>query len=344
MASKSFGLDIGARSIKAVSVSRQKNDFFLESSFAMPAPLRGMLPSTPSDEQEMAGALKKVVVNAKIKTKNVNIALPEDKVYTNIIEMPILSDSELASAIHWEAERYIPQPLSEINLVWSVLKKNEKMRILTVGAPITIVQKYQRVIDMAGLKISAIETEILSIVRALVYNKGGSLQNFPHTVIVNIDEEHTSLVIIKEGLLIFNYFIPTGAAAISRALEADFGLGKSESEEYKKVYGISKEGMGGKMRGAIEPILLSILNEVKKALAFYAEKYKDSTLIQQIVLSGGTAKLPGIELFFADAMGIETTIANPWQVLTNQNLPKEVLNSSSEYTIAVGLAMRDYYG
>jgi len=344
MSVKSFGLDIGVASIKAVSLNRQKNDFFLESSFAIPSPLRGMLASTPSDEQEMATTLKKVVVNAKIKTKNVNIALPEDKVYTNIVQMPILSDSELVSAIHWEAERYIPQPLSEINLVWSVLRKNQEMRILTVGAPIAFVQKYQRVIGMAGLKISAIETEILSIVRALVYNKEGNLQNFPQTLIVNIDEEHTSLAIVKEGLLTFNYFIPTGGAAISRALEADFGLDKSESEEYKKVYGISKEGMGGKMRSAIEPILLSLLNEIKKALAFYVEKYKDSTLMQQIVLSGGTAKLPGIELFFADALGIETIIANPWQVLTNQNLPKEVLNSSSEYTIAVGLAMRDYYG
>jgi type IV pilus assembly protein PilM len=340
MNTKSFGLDIGATSIKAVSLQSQKNGFLLDSSFMMPIPLKGMLSSSPLDEQEMAEALKKVVDNAKITTKNVNIALPENKIYTSVIEMPLLSDKELASAIYWEAEQYIPVPLSQINLVWTILKKDEKVRVLMVGAPTTVINKYQRILEMAGFKIAAIETEILSAIRALVYNKGSG--NFPHTVITNIGAENTSLAIIKEGLLIFTYSIPTGGAAINRALEADFGLSQSASEEYKKVYGISKEGVGGKIGSAIEPILTSILNEFKKALAFYSQKYKDTPLIQQIVLSGGTARLPGIQLFFADALGIETAIANPWGALTNQNLPKEILDSASEYTIAVGLAMRGY--
>lgn len=336
--SNAFGLDIGITSIKAVALSRQKNGFLLDSSFITPTPLNGMLSSSPLDEQEMAAALKNAVAKAKIKTKNVNITLPEDKVYTNIIEMPILSDKELASAIHWQADEYIPVPLSEVNLVWGVLKKDENLRILMVGAPTAIIKKYARVIQMAGLNIVAIETEILSITRALVYNR----ENFPHTVIININEEYTSLAIIKEGVLIFTYSVPTGGAAITRALEADFGLSQAESEEYKKVYGITKEGVGGKIRLAIEPILSSILDEIKKALAFYQEKYKDNASIQQIVLSGGIVRLPGIELFFADNLGIETAIADPWQIIGNQNLPKDVLDRASEYTVAVGLAMRNY--
>ena len=336
MTNKSFGLDIGATTIKAVSLTRQKNGFLLESSFIMPTPVKGMYSNSPLDEQEMAESLKKVVDNAKITTKNVNIALPENKVYTNVIEMPVMSDKELASAINFEAEQYIPVPLSEINLVWSVLKRDEKIRVLMVGAPTIDINKYQRTIAMAGLNIVGIETEILSAIRALVH------ASIPQTLIINIGAENTSLAIIRDGVLIFTYSVPTGGAAINRALEADFGISASESEEYKKVYGMSKEGVGGKVGSSIEAILASILNEIKKTLAFYAQKYKDDTIIQQIVLSGGTAKLPGIQLFFAENLGIETAIANPWQVLTNQNLPKEMLDNAAEYTIAVGLAMRGY--
>ena len=340
MSSKSFGLDIGVTSIKAVSLQRDKNGFLLEASFIMPSPLKGILATSPIEEHEAAETLKKVVSNAKIKTKNVNVALPDNKVYTSVVEMPNLSNKELASALQWEAEQYIPIPLSEINLVWNVLKRDEKMRILMVGAQASVIAKYQKIIEMAGLNIASIETEILSAIRALVYNKDKS--HFPHIVIINIGSEYTSLAIIKEGTLIFNYSIPIGGAAINRALEADFGLSQSASEEYKKVYGISKEGVGGKIGSSIEPILASILNDVKKALAFYAEKHKDNDSLQQIVLCGGTAKLPGIQLFFADSLGIETAIANPWQFLTNQNLPKEILDNASDYTVAVGLAMRGY--
>jgi len=340
MSNNSFGLDIGATSIKAVSLVREKNGFLLNASFMMPTPLKGVLSASPIDEHEMAQALKNVVSSSKITTKNVNIALPDNKVYTSVVEMPNLSNKELTSALQWEAEQYIPIPLADINLVWSVLKKDEKVRVLMVGAQASVISKYQKIIEMAGLNIASIETEILSAIRVLVYNKDKS--HFPHIVIINIGSENTSLAIIKDGLLIFNYSIPIGGAAINRALEADFGLSSEASEEYKKVYGMSKEGVGGKIGSAIEPILASILNDVKKALAFYAQKYKSNDSIQQIVLCGGTAKLPGIDLFFADSLGIETAIANPWQVLTSQDLPKEILDNASDYTVAVGLAMRGY--
>ena len=343
MASKSFGLDIGVTSIKAVSLVREKNGFLLDASFMMPSPLRGILSVSPIDEHEMAEALKNVVASAKITTKSVNIALPDNKVYTSVVEMPNLSNKELASALQWEAEQYIPVPLADINLVWSILKRDEKIRVLMVGVQTSVVSKYQKIIEMAGLNIVSIETEILSAIRALVYNRDEKLRgNFPHTVIMNIGAENTSLAIIKEGLLIFNYSIPIGGSAINRALEADFGLSQSASEEYKKVYGISKEGVGGKIGSAIEPILVSILNDLKKALAFYAQKYKDNDAIQQILLCGGTAKIPGIQLFFADKLGIETAISNPWQVLINQDLPSVLLENTSDYTVAVGLAMRGY--
>ncbi|OGH30406.1 MAG: hypothetical protein A3B41_01890 [Candidatus Levybacteria bacterium RIFCSPLOWO2_01_FULL_37_26] len=343
MNTKSFGLDIGATSIKAVSLVRQKNGFLLDASFIMPAPLKGILAASPIDEHETAEAIKKVVNSAKITAKNVNIALPDNKVYTNVVEMPNLSNKELSNALQWEAEQYIPVPLSEINLVWNVLKKDEKMRILMVGVQVSVISKYQKIIEMAGFNIASVETEILSVIRALTYNRDPNMmKNFPHTVIMNIGAENTSLAIIKEGLLIFNYSIPIGGSAINRALEADFGLSASDSEEYKRVYGISKEGVGGKIGMAIEPILTSILSELKKALAFYTQKYKDSESIRQIVLCGGSAKLPGIQLFFADSLGIETGIVDPWHVLESKNLPKALLDNGSDYAVAVGLAMRGY--
>ncbi len=114
---------------------------------------------------------------SKIVSKFVNVALPENQVYTKVIEMPILSDKELSSAIFWEAEQNIPVPLSTITLAWNVLKRpqkaigNEKMHVLMVGAPSVLVNKYQKVLLMAGLRINALETELLSIIRALVLSE-----------------------------------------------------------------------------------------------------------------------------------------------------------------------------
>lgn len=338
---KSIGLDIGMTKIKAISLSRVNNAFTLNSFQVVDTPPKGMLSESPLDEEAMAQALKKVVDNLKVNSKSVNIALSDNQVYTKVIEMPPLTDKELSLAIYWEAERHIPVALSTITLVWSVLKRpsnssaNEKMQVLMVGAPTVLINKYQKVLQMAGLSLNSIETETLAIVRALV------APNLPPTIIVSIGAINTSLAIIKDGILVLTYSIQTGGNAISRSIEADFGLTLSQSEEYKKTYGFSKEGAGKKIGKSTEPILSSILLEIKKALAFYSQKYKDDSIIQQILLSGGTAKLPGIDLFFAENLGIETVVAAPWKIFANQKVPLEILNSNSDYTIALGLAMRD---
>ncbi|MCL5433253.1 MAG: type IV pilus assembly protein PilM [Patescibacteria group bacterium] len=349
-----FGLDIGATTIKTVWLSGDGNGFILNSASILPTPPKGMFSESPLDQEEMARAIRKIVDDSKIATKYVNIALPESQVYTRVLEMPRLSDKELSSAIYWEAEQYIPVPLNSITLDWLVLKRPqteaEKMEVLLVGAPTALVDKYQKVLTMAGLTISCLESEILSAVRSLVVNpatdpdkaKIANEKIFPNTLIIHIGALSTSLAIINNGTIAFTYLIPTGGAAINRAIATDFGFSESQAEEYKKVYGVSTESLGGKIGKATMPILMTIVTEVKKAVAFYNEKYKSNSPIQQILLSGGTAKLPGVTTFFTQNCGIETAIANPWNILSSQQVPKEIIDNASDYTIAVGLAIRGY--
>jgi len=341
---QAFGLDIGATTIKLVWLSGGKGNFIFKSSLISPAPPKGMLSESPLDEEEMAQTISKSVAAAGITTKLVNVALAENQVYTKVLDMPVLSDKELRSAIYWEAEQYIPVPLANVTLAWNVLKRpekatepNEKMQVLMVGAPTALVNKYQKVTSLAGLTINAMETEILSTVRALVPN-----ETFPPTFIISIGAISTSFAIVRNGIMVFTYSMSIGGTAINRAIAADLNLTSAQAEEYKKVYGFSEKTFGGKIGKATEPILNSILSEVKKSLAFYTQKYKDDAPIRQILLSGGTAKLPGIEVFFANNSGIETAIANPWKILASQSIPKEILDNGPDYTIAVGLAMRDY--
>lgn len=349
MKTNPLGLDIGASTTKAVAFNVDMNHISLAAAMTVPTPPKGMLSEAPLDEEEISRSIMQLVTETKISSTSVNIALPDNKVYTKVLEMPSLSDKELSSAIYWEAEQYIPVPLETITLDWKVLKRpektdeNNKMQVLLVGAPTQLIEKYQKILAMAGLNIGYIETEILSVIRALMYPYMQQKNSvFPSTVIVNIGAMTTSLAIIKGGIIVFTYAIAIGGAALSRAIAADFGFSVSQAEEYKKTYGISKQDLGGKISESTKPVLLSIVGEIKKAIAFYKDKYKNDAPIQQVLLTGGTAKLPGIDSFFAENIEIETATANPWQVLTNQEVPREIIDNAADYTIAIGLALRSY--
>src|SRR5258708_2354128 len=335
-----FGLDIGASTIKVVWLEGKTDAFVLKAAAMVPTPPKGMLSESPLDEEEMSRAVQKAVTSANIDSKQVNVALAENQVYTKVLEMPVLSDRELRSAIYWEAEQYIPVPLTNVTLTWNVLDRpakpvsTDKMVVLMVGAPTTLVTKYQKIITMAGLTINSMETEILATVRSLVFG-----ENFPPSIIVSIGAVSTSFAIIRNGVMVFTYSMSTGGSAINHAIASDFGFTPDQAEEYKKVYGVSDKALGGKIGQATTPILNAIVVEVKKSLACYAQKYKDLP-IRQIILAGGTANLPGIDLFFANNSGVETVVANPWKVLAPTQIPQEILQNGVDYTIAVGLAMR----
>ncbi|HKC14739.1 MAG TPA: type IV pilus assembly protein PilM [Patescibacteria group bacterium] len=335
-----FGLDIGASTIKVVWLEGKTDAFVLKAAAMVPTPPKGMLSESPLDEEEMSRAVQKAVTSANIDSKQVNVALAENQVYTKVLEMPVLSDRELRSAIYWEAEQYIPVPLTNVTLTWNVLDRpakpvsTDKMVVLMVGAPTTLVTKYQKIITMAGLTINSMETEILATVRSLVLG-----ENFPPSIIVSIGAVSTSFAIIRNGVMVFTYSMSVGGSAINHAIASDFGFTPDQAEEYKKVYGVSDKALGGKIGQATTPILNAIVVEVKKSLAYYAQKYKDLP-IRQIILVGGTANLPGIDLFFANNSGVETVVANPWKVLAPTQIPQEILQNGVDYTIAVGLAMR----
>lgn len=338
-----FGLDIGASFIKVVQLERADgNSFFLDSAFSYPAPIKGMLSESPLDQEEMAKTIIQILENAKIKSKKVNLCLPENQVFTKIIEMPNLSDRELASAIYYEAEQYIPIPITEVTLDYKVISKGTgdepKMTVFLVGAPNRLIEKYEYIMSLANLEIANLETETLAVYRSLVAE-----DNFPPTIMINIGLVSTTLSIVKDSLLVFVYSIPVGGAVLTRAIASDFGFSSTQAEEYKKTYGIEAENFSGKIGQATLPILSVIISEIKKALEFYKNKYSDNDPIKQIILSGGSAKLSGLDNYFTLAVGIETVIADPWKIIkNNEQLPAEIKEEGVSFTVAVGLAMKDY--
>ncbi len=343
MKSKAFGLDIGTTSIKAVWLNHEKNTFVYNTSFDVVMPPQGMQSESPFDQQEMAQYINKVVIDSKITTNKVNIALPENHVFTKVIDLPAISEKELSSAIYWEAEQYIPAPLDTMTLDYTILRRpkdslsEQRMQVLLVAAAKQLVKRYQTILELAGLTLVAVETEILSVMRGIV---GGN--RIPTSLLMNIGALNTLLSIVQNNTIVFSYSIPLGGTSLTRSIAADFGVATNQAEEYKRVYGLSDKNFGGKVGQAIEPILSTILVEVKKALTFYNDKYKNESSVSQIILTGGGASLPGIDMYFAKNIGTETVTANPWKMLNIQEVPSEVESHGPEYTTAIGLALKEY--
>lgn len=337
-----LGLDIGSHSIKLIEVAKSGSTNTLLAAGSIPTPPKALSSSLEGDKQAVAAAIRQLVHDTGAKSGSVAIALPESQVFTRVIQVPALSSRELTSAITWEAEQYIPLPLDQVNIDYSVLRDaketgTDKMDVLLVACPKALLEKYLSIIEMAELVTVAAETEIIATSRALVRSVS-TVKNA--VLLVSLGAQTTDLAILRGGVLAFTRSIAAGGEALSRALVAGLDFNTSQAEEFKRTYGLEQDKLQGKIVTAVKPIMDTIVGEMKRAIAFYTEKHKDER-VEAVLLSGGTAKLPGMVVYIAQSLGIEAQLANPWVGITRDPRFHVLDTEGPTFTVSVGLALRD---
>lgn len=334
-----FGLDIGSTSIKAVQLGRQGANFSLLAAGITPAPGQGIESGNPRDLEALGIAVKKLVSDTKITAKDVAISLPESKVYTRLINFPQLTDEEVASAIAWQAEPYIPIPISEASLSHQVVSREEpangkpgKTSVLLVATHKALIKKYIDVATIAGLNVIHVASELLAL--------SASLAPANQTVLLaDIGAASTDFAIVRSGQLLVSRSVATGGHVLTRAVSVGLSVDTQRAEEYKKSYGLNSTYLEGRVKAALEPVFKVIVDEAKKTIQFYRSEAGREDQVSAVILSGGTAGISNCTSYLADSLKIEVLVGDPFAgVAKNDQVAKSLATWAPLYGIAVGLA------
>lgn len=335
----SVGIDIGSKTIKVVELKKDGDFWRLKGSgiVAYSGPSPDMI-EDGKDAAVLVSSIQKLFKEAKISTKDVHIALPEAQVFSRTINFPLLTDQEVESAIKWEAEQYIPIRTEDAIVQHLVLERRENMTpagvsVLLVAAQRVLVEKYINTLQMAGLNIVGVETELLALVRSLA--PAGQT-----VMIVDFGARSTDIAIAKDAKLVFSRSIPTAGDAFTRAVAQGLGMESVQAEEYKRAYGLSESQMEGKVRGILGPVFSMVADEMKKAVHFYETEEKGERP-ELIILSGGSSNMPEGIVSLSQILGVEVLVGNPFlKVKLSGNEQKNLAPYAPLYSISVGLAQR----
>src|SRR5206468_4431954 len=116
-----------------------------------PVPPDSIVDGSIIDGGAVADAIKRVFSNKGFKTKEVAASLSGNAVIVKKITLPVMTDSELAESIYWEAEQYIPFDIADVNLDYQILDAGTgpdskgTMDVLLVAA------KKEKIADYTGV-------------------------------------------------------------------------------------------------------------------------------------------------------------------------------------------------
>ncbi len=325
-----LGVDIGTTNIKIAQITTKGNQHFLDTyglvnvSFEIDEKKEDVILQT-------VAVLKKLMEKASVTTKDVVYSLPNSAVFTSIITMPKMTDQELKSAVEFEAKKYVPLPMSEMDLAWTILEKQDggKSTVLITAVPKSISISYNKIFELAKLKPFAVEIEALALIRSVIGDDKGN------NLLIDIGAKQTHLNIIEKGNLVLTRNIPVGGESITLIIADSLKISYGRAEQFKKDFGINQASL---IPETIKPILMKIKSEAKQLQSLYKARSKN---FDKIILVGGGANLPGFRDFLND-LGPKIIIGDSLsQLVFNPELKPILQQYSSNLSVAIGLALRN---
>ncbi|HMQ01692.1 MAG TPA: type IV pilus assembly protein PilM [Candidatus Doudnabacteria bacterium] len=324
-----LGVDIGTQAIKMVQV--RSTDHLLETYGIVDL----IEPITNQTKTEVISAtvelLKTLTEKARVTTKRCALSLPNSAVFTSVIDMPRMSDSELEQAMKFEAKKYVPLPFEEVSLSWSLISEdsaNNSIKVLLIAVPKQIRDTYISIFQKAGLDLEIIEIEALALIRSLVEDKS------KNDVIIDIGAKVTGINFIRQGLLQLTRNLNIGGDSITERIAQTLNLQVGRAEQFKRDFGLNSTEF---LPEAVKPVLNTIRSEIKQVIDIYKSH---SVNVDRLVLVGGGAQMPGLQEYFAE-LAPTVSYGNS---LSHLSYPAEVepvlMRYSMQLPVAIGLALR----
>ncbi len=336
--SECLGVDIGTSLIKVVEVGKKGKDRELRNYGEVDVKdflLDSKRSITDAESETIADSIRTILSEAKIKTKTAVFSLPDYYSFFTTFTLPAMTEEEIPEAIRYEAPLYIPLPLSGVTLDWQVVeglkgKEKESLRILLVAVPTEIVQRYQEIASLAGLKLISLEAEVFGLIRSLV-------KTDQTVALIDIGSASTTCSIVKEKILRVSHSFDMGGKRLTEELVANLDVETEKAEALKIKNGILGEE---KIRKVLTPYLDKILEEVGVAFDNFSRQEKGE--VQNLILAGGTVLLPGLKDYFSQKLGLKIEIADPFSGLIFPQVLGETLGKMGPcYATTVGMALRE---
>lgn len=335
-----FGMDIGAHSIKVMQIEREGKTLHISGYGSINFPACTTDKGLIVDYEGLAKATLELFdkhINGKITTRRVAATIPATHAYSRLMSLPSnLSSKELDDAVRFETEQYIPLPIDELYVDYSIGDTSGNTKeILVVAVPKKIIDSYIRFFELVGLELCAIETTISAASRLIAATDSSA-----STPTILIDLGSTSVDLsIYDKILVVNGTIPGGGDDFTAQIKDRLDVTEAEAEVIKRTYGLTHSKKQEEIRTALNNQLDKFAQEIRRVVRYYDEKTEGKSKIGQVITMGGGANMPGLTEYLTDTLRLPTKMCNFWSSFELDRLEAPEQDERSIYVSVAGSAL-----
>jgi type IV pilus assembly protein PilM len=334
---ESFGLDIGTSAVKVVQLREAAGGWTLTAFASMPLPPDVIAEGAIKDPPAVVDAIKQAVAKAGITSREAAIGISGRELITKKVQMPEVPAKELRDAVQLEAEHHIPFAFDEVFLDYHVVSRQAGvMELIVVAVKKSKVNEYVAVVQEAGLAPAIVDVDVFALGNQFEHNYPDDSADAVALIDVGASVMKTNVV--RGGTSIFARDVPFGGNHYTQAI-ADRLHTTFEEAERAKV-GTSTDIASDAIVPALEAVSRDLSLELRRTFDYFGST-SDSDRIGRIVLSGGTARLPGVTEYLSSAWKIPVEVARPLERIDiDSALLEEASAAGPALAVGIGLALR----
>ncbi len=325
MARRLIGLDIGTNAVRVVEL--EPGDIPRVTSFGQVAlPLDAMREGEVVDRAAVTAAIQRLWKELSLRKGEVRVGVASPRVLVRTLDLPVMSEPDLAGALRFQAQELIPIPYDEAVLDFQVLEllpmpeagidgtqPQQMQRILLAAAHREMVANLVGAVQAAGLTVSAVDLVPLALIRAIgrrVSDNGNGAE-----AIVSIGGGVTVVVVHEAGLPRFVRVLGLAGRSVTDAISRDLEIPFESAEALKRQTGQVPDEVADRARVAMARPISDLVEQVRGSLDYYRGQ-PGATRLLQVTLTGGGSLLPEIAPQLRDLVGLPVEPAMPREQLS----------------------------
>jgi type IV pilus assembly protein PilM len=303
------------------------------------------------ETEELAAVLKRFFKQHKLPRQNVRLGISNNRIGVRAFEIAGIEDEkQLANAIKYRAQETLPIPVEEAVLDYQILgeRTDEEgvlhRKVLLVVAYRDLIDRYAAACKKAGIRLAGIDLEAFAILRALAPPPGDEAAGSA-IVVVNVGHDRTTFAVSDGKTCEFTRVLDWGGRSLDLGIAKALDLSPSEAAPIKLALSLSEPSIpagltsdqADRVREAVVREVHEFARELVSSLQFY-QSQPGSLGIGEILLTGGTAQLPGLGAELSRLLGVRARVGDP---LAHVKVGKKVDREQQlgSLTSAIGLGI-----
>lgn len=336
---RTVALDLGSGHVKVVALDAGGARPRVTALGVAPLPPDAIVGGEVMDYHLVADALRSLREGLGFKPRTVSTSVSGRDVIVKRIKMDRMRDQEARQVIRWEAEQHVPFDIDSVNLDFEILDPDAdglQMEVLLVAAKKDLIDTRIRLLEEAGFETSVIDVDSFAVQTAFEHN----YEHAPYGTfcLVNVGRETTNLSLVESGRPLLTRDLPVGERKFVEALGREQGLSTEEAERRLREQPPDAPATAG-----LAEVVESLVSPIERARSFLTSSEGSQSRLDEVVLSGGGATLPGVQPAISARLGCTVTVLDPLrEVDVDASLQPSLGDpaSRSMLSVVVGLGLR----